>query len=272
MKGISINIILFAALFFLFSCEDIFDYSPYVIDFDDDNRNVNQKNADLLLQQDKHDTIRIAFTGDSHRFFDELDDFVGAVNNSNENNPIDFVVHVGDIADFGLPQQYLWGNSKLLNLDIPYLVLLGNHDLVGNGGLAYSEMFGDYDFSFIYNNTKFVFVNTNSREFNFNGQVPDLNWMINELEPDDDFKKAVVLFHVPPSGADFDQSLADSFHEIMAKYNNVLLAIHGHAHSHYEYFPYDDSIMYLNVYGVEFRKFDAITISDDSFGIETYTF
>jgi Icc-related predicted phosphoesterase len=272
MKGLKSHILLLLGILMLASCKDIFDYSPYVIDFDEDNKNVNQTNADLLQQRDASDTIRIAFTGDTHRFSDELNDFVYAVNRINREMPFDFVVHVGDIADFGLPKQYLWGNAYLLNLECPYFVLLGNHDMVGNGGTAYQEMFGPYNFSFIYGDIKFVFLNTNSREFKFNGQVPDLNWLSNELKPNSNFRKAVVFFHVPPTDMDFDSTLRVDFYKTMAKYDNVLLAVHGHVHCHDLYFSEEDSITYLNVYGVEFRKFDAITISNDNIQIETHTF
>ena len=263
----SLGILLFS------SCDKMFDYSPYVISFDEENTNVNNKNISKIIDQKNTDSIiTIAFTGDTHRDFDELNSFVNSVNCLNKTKPIDFVVHVGDIADFGLPQQYLWGNGCLLKLNVPYVVVLGNHDLVGNGSLAYSEMFGDYHFSFIYSNIKFVFINTNSREFSFNGDVPDINWLDSQLQPADDFTNAVVIFHVPPMDADFDSALEEDFHTSIAKYNNVLFTIHGHLHNHEVYIPYSDSITYVNVYGVQYDKFNVITIIDDQFEIETYEF
>jgi predicted phosphodiesterase len=266
------NIILMAGILFLASCEDMFDYSTYVIDFEGENKDVNKTNIDRLNGKDNNDTIRIAFTGDSHRFFDELNDFVNAVNEVNHYETIDFVIHVGDIADFGLPQQYLWGNSFLLDLDCPYIVVLGNHNMVGNGGLAYSEMFGEYNFSFINGDVKFIFVNTNSREFSFNGNVPDVNWLDSQLQPGDDFNNAVVVFHVPPMDGDFDPALEESFHTTIAKYNNVLFAVHGHLHDYEIYAPYSDSTLYLDVYGVEHRKYNVVSISDGKIKIEANEF
>ena len=257
---------------FFVACENMFDYSSYVIDFDKENSNVNQTNIKRISEKKVNDTIRIAFTGDTHRFYDEFEDFVNAVNNVNKNNPVDFAIHAGDIADFGLPQQYLWGNSFLLNLDCPYFVVLGNHDLVGNGSLAYSEMFGEFNFSFIYGDIKFVFINTNSLEFNFNGKVPDINWLDSQLQPGDDFTNAVIIFHVPPMDGGFDSVLEEDFHSVIAKYNNVLFTIHGHLHNHEVYTPYSEGIPYINVYGVEYEKFNVIIISDGKVEIETYEF
>ena len=253
---------------FLASCEDMFDYSSYVIDFEGENKDVNRTNIEKLSKKNSNDTIRIAFTGDTHSFFDEFENFVDAVNIIN--NPVDFVVHVGDIADFGLPQQYIWGNSFLLNLDCPYLVVPGNHDMVGNGGQAYIEMFGEYNFSTIYANVKFIFINTNSREFNFNGQVPDVNWLDSQLQTSTDFTNAVIIFHVPPMDNDFDSNLEEDFRSVIAKYNNVLFTVHGHTHHHEVYIPYSDSTTYVNVYSIEHEKFNVISISNGNFEVETY--
>jgi len=249
----------------------MFDYSPYVIDFDEENSDVNNKNISKITAQKNTDSIvRIAFTGDTHRDFDELNSFVNTVNNLNKTKPIDFVIHVGDIADFGLPQQYLWGNKYLLKLNVPYITIIGNHDLVGNGGDAYKTMFGKYNFSFIYNDIKFIIINTNSLEFEMNGKVPDISWLDTELEPNNTFNKAVVLFHVAPMHGEFDPNLKISFENTLKKYNNVLFVAHGHMHDYSVSTPFNDSITYINVYAVEHEKFNLVEIKNDKIKVETY--
>lgn len=262
-------LIVFITTISLLSCEGMFDYSPYLIDFSEENRNANQQNIGKLANQTKDDTITIAFTGDTHRWFDETEKFVAKVN---QKPFVDFVIHVGDIADFGLPKQYIWGNSYLLKLNIPYFVVVGNHDLVGNGLTAYNEMFGSLDFSFIYNKVKFVFLNTNSREFLFNGKVPNIQWLDNQLKPSIEFTKAVVIFHVPPMHGDFDTSLDESFHNTLMRYNNVLFTVHGHSHNFEIYKPYNDDITCVNVYSIEYNKFNVIKISNDQFEVTTLDF
>lgn len=260
---------LLSLILLLIQCKDVFDFSPYAINFSEENRNVNLKNIEKLNSLPKDDTITIAFTGDTHCFFDETELFVNAVN---KNQGVDFVIHVGDIADFGLPKQYLWGNSYLQKLNIPYFVVIGNHDLVGSGSKAYQEMFGAFDFSFIYNQIKFVFVNTNSREFKFNGNVPDIQWLDSQLKPNIDFTKAIVIFHVPPTDGDFDISLKEAFQNSLSKHDNVLFAVHGHLHHHEIYRPYADSIPYVNIFGVEHRKYNVIKIFNNLFEVETIEF
>jgi len=64
----------------LSSCDDVFEYSPYVIDFDEHETNLTQKNIDCLLSNDVSDTIIIALAGDSHRFYDESEKLVSTIN------------------------------------------------------------------------------------------------------------------------------------------------------------------------------------------------
>ena len=255
------------------SCKEQFDYSPYIIDFDEENSNVNNTNiAKIATQKNSDNIITIAFTGDSHREYDEFEQAVNAINKLNNTINIDFAVHMGDIADFGLPKQYLWGNSYLLNLNVPYITILGNHDLVGNGGDSYSEMFGEYDFSFIYDSIKFVFLNTNSLEFEFNGKVPDINWLDSQLKPADNFRKVVLLFHVPPVNDEFDKELINSFRNTLKKYDNVMFCVHGHTHSHSLYEPYTDNMTYVGIYSVINMKFNLLTIENDKYSFSTYEF
>ncbi len=255
------------------SCNGLFDYSPYAIDFNAENRNVNERNVAKITAQDNDDgVITIAFTGDSHRFYDELNDFVGAVNRMNDTLQVDFVVHVGDLADFGLPKQYLWSNACLLQLDVPYVAVIGNHDLVSNGGDSYKTMFGPFNTRFVYDSIKFIILNTNSLEFGMNGKVPDIPWLDSELSPGKDFKKAVVLFHVGPDHGEFDERLREEFGATLARYDNVLFAVHGHIHSFSIYEPFSDGIPFINVYGVEYRKLNVIRINKDAFNVETYAF
>ncbi len=263
--------ILLIISFTLTSCEKLLDYSPYIIDFDEENTNVNSKNIDKITALKNDDNvITIAFTGDTHREFDEFGEFVKKVNSLNNSEKIDFVVHVGDIADFGLPKQYEWGNSYLRELNMPYVVVIGNHDLVANGGDAYNEMFGEYNFSFLYDSVKFISLNTNSLEFDMNGKVPDINWLDNQLKPNNNFKKAVVLFHVAPTHGEFDSNLIDDFKRVTSKYNNVLFMVHGHMHDYSIYYPFTDSIPYVNVFAVNHNKFNVIKIKDNDFEVETY--
>jgi Icc protein len=263
------RILLFIIVLASVSCTDMFDYSPYIVDFSQENSSVNARNIEKLKGQTTDDTITIAVTGDTHRAYDETASFVDYVSRMPW---IDLLIHTGDFSDFGLPKQYEWINNILLRMKGLYFVTVGNHDLVGNGSYTYEKMFGEMNFSFIYSTVKFIFINTNSREYKFNGLVPDINWLENELKPGSEFKKAVVVFHTPPFDVDFDSSLETEFHSTVAMYGNVLFTLHGHTHRHEILKPYQDSIPYINTYGVQQQSFYIIQISNDEFIIETVVF
>ncbi|MFO7829729.1 MAG: metallophosphoesterase, partial [Bacteroidales bacterium] len=238
-------------------------------DFDEDETNLTQKNIGLLLAKDVPDTLTIALTGDSHRFYDESEDLVSTINNDYD---IDFFIHTGDIADYGIPRQYQWGNQIFSKLNAPYFVVVGNHDLVSNGNDSYLEMFGNYNFSFIYGRYKFIFVNTNSREYEFNGKVPDISWLDKEVMPSEDFEKAIVVFHTPPFDNDFDSELEEPFVGALTRHNNVLFVTHGHLHSYNFSHPYGNDLPFVNTAGPEHMQFVLIKIYNHEFTLDVIGF
>ena len=251
------------------ACDDLFEYSPYVIDFDEHETNLTQKNISLLLANEVPDTLTIALAGDSHRFYDESEEVVSTINNHYD---MDFFIHTGDIADFGIPRQYQWGNDIFSKLNAPYFVVVGNHDLVSNGNDSYLEMFGDYNFTFVYGRYKFIFINTNSREYEFNGKVPDIGWFEKEITPSKDFEKAVVVFHTPPFDNDFDSELEEPFVTALSRYNNVLFATHGHLHSYNFSYPYGADLPFVNTASPEKKDFVILKIFNHEFTVDIIGF
>lgn len=114
---------------------DLIDYHPYDVRIDGET-GINDKNIARIetLCQGK-DTLRFAFMGDSQRWYDETQDFVTDVNRRDD---IDFVIHGGDLSDFGVTDEFLWQRDILNGLKIPYVALIGNHDCLGTG----EETFG----------------------------------------------------------------------------------------------------------------------------------
>ncbi len=60
------RILLFIIVMVSVSCTDMFDYSPYIVDFSPENSYVNARNIEKLKGQIHDDTITIAVTGDTH--------------------------------------------------------------------------------------------------------------------------------------------------------------------------------------------------------------
>ena len=51
----------------------------------------------------------------------------------NKRGDVDFVVHCGDISDFGVTREFELQRDILEKLTMPYVVLIGNHDCLGSG-------------------------------------------------------------------------------------------------------------------------------------------
>lgn len=121
------------------SC-DLIDIHPYDGKIDGDT-NINARNIARIEQATKDKSeIRFAFISDTQRWYDETEDEVADINRRTD---IDFVIHGGDLTDFGVTKEFEWQQRILNKLSVPYVVLLGNHDCIGSGKDVYRTMFGD---------------------------------------------------------------------------------------------------------------------------------
>lgn len=249
--------------FTLFCCEK-FEYSPYQVLPNEEYQNINKTNISRFINI-KTDTITFAVIGDSQRYYDATDDIVNKINNK---TGIDFVVHTGDLVDFGLQEEYITMHELLSKLSAPYVAVVGNHDLIGNGGEIYNLMYGNYNFSFIVNGNKFVYINTNSREFNFDSNVPDIQWLDYELSDTSNYNQAIIVSHVSHLNNDFNQNLKNDFLNVLRKYKKVILSINGHGHQFSFLESEIDNISYLNTYSTSNRKYVLLKIWNGDFSYE----
>src|SRR5688572_29095719 len=166
----------------LFQGCDHFEYSPNQIFDRNSPVNLNAINLERLASVPADDTVTIAFTGDSQRFYDNLEKFVKRVNDIPE---VDFILLAGDISDFGMLKEFEWVNRSLSKLSKPYLGVLGNHDVIADGEYVFTRMFGPADYVFVYDSIRFVVHNTNGREYPTK-KVPDMEWLQSQFSDDSD--------------------------------------------------------------------------------------
>jgi 3',5'-cyclic-AMP phosphodiesterase len=243
-------ILIFCAAF-LQSCWDSYEYSPNQAFDRNSPKNLNIKNLKRLYSAPGDDTITVAFVGDSQRFYDEIENFISKVNGIPS---VDFVLLAGDITDFGLLQEYELIESMMSRLNKPYIGVVGNHDVLAKGEEVFTRMFGPTNFSFTYRDVKFVCHNTNSKEYN-TGNVPDINWMKNELVQDDTAKYFVPVSHVPPFSSDFDDALEGQYSTLLKETPNVLISLHAHVHKHTDGEYYNDGVRYMTSFCFNERHF-----------------
>ncbi len=258
--------ILILIIMLLISSCDYIQYSPHELISTDIP--FNERNLDTISYNGAMNEAKFSFAliADSHFAFDSL---MMAVNHINDINP-DFVIHLGDITDNGLNNEFKISNNIMKKLNAPFLVLLGNHDCLANGKNIFKELYGSTDFSFVYGNSKFIILNSNSWEFS-GENVPDINWLEDELMDRDLYKHVFVFTHIPPFTRGFDKKKSKSYKNLMKKYN-VTYSIHGHNHEFWKGEYYNDGVTYILVDDVGDKNFVIITVDGDKLNLELKAF
>jgi len=232
-------------------------------------KDVNATNLKKLGNGANDDTVTFVLTGDSQRSRDETVQFCKAVNAIKS---IDFVVLAGDITEFGVLKEMLWISRTLEDLNPPYVAVIGNHDETARGKETFLRMFGELDYSFVYGGIKFIGHNTNSREYNFNGQVPNIPWLENELKPTQGVTGYVAISHVPVNSEDFDGKLIKDYTSAFAKTPGFLASLHAHSHTYNLFYPDNSGIPYVITSAMGNKEFLVVQIVNNKISFERVYF
>lgn len=257
-------------LLVLSSCE-LIEYHPYDVSLSRKYSDLNHKSIRrILAKSPTNDTIRFVFMGDTQRSYDETVDFVRSVNRRRD---VDFVIHGGDITDFGMTKEYIWIHDIMTKLKVPYVAIIGNHDILGHGKEVYKSIYGDYNFSFIYNQTKFLFLNTNALEFDYSTPIPDFGYIRAELDQDRSlYNQTIVAMHVQPFDLEFNNNTAHYFQDLIRQFNNPLFAIHAHAHVRMQNDFFKDGFVYIGCDDIHDRNYLVFTVTKNKYSYEVVYF
>lgn len=216
-------------LVFLAGCENLIEYSPYKAGVRVSFSDLNLKAMDRIQQKgsDHFAPFSLGVFGDTHTYYDDFETQVRAFNRKDD---IDFVVHMGDMTLSGIYREFLWFRDISSGLKHPLLTIIGNHDYLSNGEFLYREMFGPYNFTMVYNNCLFVFLDDIIWEKNV--EDPDFEWLEEVLKDSEDYTYRFVFSHIPPWSEPFSRGNEYYFNQLMDQYN-VDLSLHGHTHSFY---------------------------------------
>lgn len=258
---------------------DLIDYHPYDGRISDKyDKDINATNICKIEKAcSEKDTIRFVFTGDTQRYYDETEDFV---NHVNQLDSVDFVVHGGDLTDFGIKKEYIWQHNILSGLKIPYVALIGNHDIIGNGDLVFEDLYGDDNFSFRVGNSgpngiglRFICLNTNALEYDYSEPVPDFSFIKNELESTTDSDKCTIfVMHVSPGSEQFNNNVADIFQEKIREFPSPLFCLHAHDHNFVARNLFNDGIIYYCCDNIGKRTYLLFTVTPDDYSYEIVKF
>ena len=256
--------------FFLLQSCDLFEAHPYDGKVTGET-GINLKNIKLIEDScvDKT-TIRFVMTGDTQRWYSETEDFVNTINAKDD---IDFVIHGGDISDFGLTKEFMWQRDILNKLKIPYVVVIGNHDCLATGKHVYREIFGEENFSFIAGNVNFVCLNTNALEYDYSHPVPDFNFIENKrILSVPNHEKTVFVMHTPPYSYGFNNNVAQAFQSRIKLFPDLQFCLHAHLHFISEVDIFDDGVVYYGSANIGKRSYLLFTITQDSYTYEVIYF
>lgn len=203
------------------------EYSPHALPTDPSEQDLNAKAVARLLAGPPPGRLCFAVVGDTQRSFDASED---AVESLLRRDDVQFVFQAGDFTNVGLLLEFQIMNRIFSRLRVPYLVVVGNHDHFSNGDAIYRTMFGPKNFTFTHGRVRFVVFDSNSVSHDFDGTVPDLDWVAAALAPSPDHDVAITLAHISPGGGPlFDDRLTAPLEALLVS-AGVPLSLHGHAH------------------------------------------
>lgn len=215
-------------------------------------------------------TFRFAMISDTQRRYDETEEVIKVINRRGD---IDFVLHGGDLADFGETKEFLWARDVLSELQVPYVCLLGNHDCLGTGKDVFLNVFGEENFSFVAGNVRFICLNTNALEYDYSHPVPDFDFMENTLtDVPNGVEKTIVAMHVPPGDMEFNNNVSKAFEHYVKSYTGLQFCLYGHVHNWGASDLFEDGVMYYGCTTVGKRGYYVITINEKGYEIERCTF
>ncbi|HMF34385.1 MAG TPA: metallophosphoesterase [Candidatus Lokiarchaeia archaeon] len=189
----------------------------------------------LDVVADFKSAIRIVHISDLHieaANNQDLNYLRGMVSEINLVRP-DVVICTGDVADLAMRVEWDEAYNALLALQVPLLMVLGNHDL-GSVNVFY-ELFAPQYYSVDYG-TYFHFTafNTGDKYTSLARTWPCWDFLTADLAAAQNASQRIVMCHIPPYDKDGDfnmpgQAISPDFDALMVA-DNVGLLLVGHVH------------------------------------------
>lgn len=262
MKRPVLLLIFILTILFVPSCDmlELHPYDAYVRG----EKNLNEKNIKLLEEKLKdRKSFRFAFISDTQRWYDETE---GMVADINKRTDIDFVIHGGDISDFGATHEFIMQRDIMQEFKTPWVAILGNHDCLGTGEDVYKEIWGKPNFSFLAGNVLFICLNTNCMEYDYSEPIPDFSYLENLMKHlPEGAEKTVAVMHVPPFDLEFNNNVANVFQLYLKEFPNLQFCMNGHAHDYQINDFFNDGVLYYQTPCAKDRSYIVFTLTEDGY-------
>ena len=244
-----------------FSACELIDYHPYDTRVDGKSH-INAQNIERIEATTAgKKTIRFVLISDTQRWYDETK---AAVKSINARDDIDFVLHCGDLTDFGVTREFEVQRDILEGLRIPYVALLGNHDCLGTGADVYRHMFGNPDFTFNAGDVHFLCINSNAFEYDYSVDIPNFSFIRNDIETfPDNMRRTVVAMHAQPTSEQFNNNVSELFEYEIRKYPGLAFCMCGHGHHTQVNEWFDDGVLYYECAAAKHREYIIFTLDEE---------
>ncbi len=254
----------------LLSACEWFDYHPYCVNISGET-GINGKNIERIGAITKgRKAFSFALISDTQRWYDETEDLVSDINKRSD---IDFVVHAGDLTDFGANDEFLWQRDILQKLDVPYVAVIGNHDCLATGKQTFGRVWGDLNFAFTAGDIRFVCLNSNALEFDYSAPVPDMNFIYSEADHfPEECSRTIILQHCRPFDDEYNNNMARYAHEVIKRLPGIMFCLSGHIHKITHDDLFGDGLIYHTTTCVEDRTYLIFNIKEDGYDYEEVTF
>lgn len=263
----SIRIIVCLFVSLLCGCVEYHPYDTRV----DGATDINAKNIARIERECKDlKELRFAVVSDSQRWYDELEQAVLEINRRSD---IDFVIHAGDLSDFGMRTEFEVQRDILNRLRVPYVCLIGNHDCIATGKDIFAKIFGAADMAFTAGDVRFICLNTNALEYD-DGSVPNLDFVEQQLlTMPRDVRRSVVVMHAEPLSDQFySREVALILQQQLKSLPDLQFCVHGHGHRYKKEDIFDDGVTYYECDNVGDSSFLIFTLNNDGYECEKVDF
>lgn len=279
--------VIMAVLGVILSCCDNFESSPYGAAIKG-KRDTNAASVESITKKNTNLPIRFAFITDTH---DATKETKRAIEIIRDRGDVDFIVHGGDLTDFGLPKEFMWCRDAMEKSELPFVTVIGNHDCLGNGEDSYEWIFGPKNYSFDVAGVHFVCLNTIALEYDYSEPVPDLNFILKDAESvaktnqehPGSITHTVIVMHSRPFDEQFNNNVATPFLYYLQQYPGMktedgddsytkAFCLCGHNHNFQVTDLYDAGLLFYQGDNITKRSFMIFTIDEDGYEMEKVEF
>ncbi|MBR0598455.1 glycosyltransferase [Sinanaerobacter chloroacetimidivorans] len=182
----------------------LLSYKIYLISSESNFHESNYKNMKMIQNGEQKASYSFAIVGSIKNSIDVFQDKM--INDINADKSIGFVISTGNSVLDGTEDKYRILNKSLSKLTVPYLMGLGESEISDGGGERFYKHFGPFYYSFVYDDSYFIFIDTTG----MTSADWQKDWIVNELVKADNYSRKFVFMNDSPVEPGNQDLFADS--------------------------------------------------------------